>query len=139
MKKHFLLLTSTLLLLSCASIIEGDKQEVDVALVGAESAECTATSEKKTKDFTAPAKITLNRSYYPAEISCSANGQTGAVRVLSDVANWGYGGAALGIGVGAVVDASTGAAFEYPSKITITMGETQVIGKTKMNSNKDFE
>lgn len=139
MKKHIILLTSSFVLTSCASIIEGSSQEVAVSLAGADSAQCTAVSAEKTVEFTAPTTITIHKSYYPAEVTCSADGQTGSVKVLADVANWGYGGAILGVGVGAVVDSATGAAFEYPEEILVTMGETKVLGKTSMNSNKDFE
>ena len=139
MKKYLLLLTSNFFLLSCASIIEGSSQDVQINLVGSDSAQCTATSAEQTQKFSAPASIKIHKSYYPAEITCTADGQTGTVKALSDVANWGYGGAVLGVGIGAVVDSSTGAAFEYPAEITVTMGETKILGKTSMNSNKDFE
>ena len=139
MKKYFLLLTSNFLLLSCASIIEGSTQEVQINLEGAEVAQCSAVSAEESVSFSAPAKVALKKSYYPAEISCTSDGQTGSVKVLADVANWGYGGAVLGVGIGAGVDTYTGAAFEYPKEILVTMGETKVVGKTAMNSNKDFE
>jgi len=127
------------ILASCASIIEGNTQDVQINLVGAESAQCTAISAEETVEFIAPALVKLHKSYYPAEITCTADGQTGTVKALADVANWGYGGAVLGVGIGAGVDTYTGAAFEYPAEITVTMGETKTLGKTSMNSNKDFE
>ena len=137
MKK--IILTGLLLTTSCASIIEGSTQEVQINLEGADAAQCSAVSAEESVSFSAPAKVSLKKSYYPAEISCTADGQTGVVKAIADVANWGYGGAVLGVGIGAGVDTYTGAAFEYPAEIVVTMGETKVVGKTAMNDNVDFE
>lgn len=137
MKK--LALTALFALTSCASIIEGSSQEVSVYTSPNVAAQCTATSGNKVRTFTTPATVKLKKSYYPAIVTCIADGQTGTTKVLSDVANWGYGGAVLGVGVGAVVDSRTGAAFEYPDEIVVTLGQTTVIGVNSMNSNKDFE
>ena len=136
---NLLQVTALLLLTSCASIIEGSSQEVAVHLASNGSAECTATSAEESQNFTSPATITLKKSYYPAEISCTTDGKIGTVKTLSDVSNWGYGGAVLGIGIGAGVDTYTGAAFEYPAEIVVTLGETKVIGQTDFNSNVEFE
>jgi len=131
-------MTALIATTSCASVIQGTTQEVKIGLEGAASAECTAKSAELTQKFTAPASLTVKRSYYPAEISCSADGQTGSVKIVADVSNWGYGGAVLGLGFGAGVDSATGAAFEYPHEIIVTMGADKTIGQTSMNSNKDF-
>lgn len=130
---------SLLFLTSCASIIEGSEQEISVRTASGVEATCTASSAEQTQEFAAPATITVNRSYYPAEIVCSADGLTGEVKTLADVSNWGYGGAVLGVGIGAGVDSYTGAAFEYPDEIVVTLGETKTLGKTVFNSNVEFE
>lgn len=137
--KYFILLTSSFILSSCASIIEGSSQEVSVRTEPDMPAECRANSAEESIEFTAPATITLGKSYFPAEISCSAGDENGSVKVLSDVSNWGYGGAVLGVGVGAGVDTYTGAAFEFPDEIVVTLGEDNILGKTDFNSNVEFE
>lgn len=138
-QNKFIAIISIFAATSCASIIEGNVQEVAVRTASGVEASCTAISAEEEQSFTAPATIKLHRSYYPAEITCSAGGETGSVKTLSDVSNWGYGGAVLGIGIGAGVDTYTGAAFEYPDEIVVTLGETKMIGQTDFNSNVEFD
>ncbi|PIR32747.1 MAG: hypothetical protein COV36_03815 [Alphaproteobacteria bacterium CG11_big_fil_rev_8_21_14_0_20_44_7] len=134
--KPIYLLSAMFLISSCASIIQGDTQEIAVNLLGAESAECSVTDLDGTRKFTAPDTITIRRSYNTASVFCStSDGESGDVKLLSDVSNWGYGGAVLGLGVGAGVDTATGAAFEYPDKITVKIGESITLGETSTNSN----
>lgn len=128
-----------LLLTSCASILTGSKQDVTIRTEPNVSATCKIDGSDFNDEIEVPAKITIQKSYYPTNITCSANGQTGSVKILSDVSDMGYGSAALGLGVGAGVDTYTGAAFEYPSDIVVKLGENNVIGQTKMNSNVDWK
>lgn len=135
MKKVILLL----LLASCASAVEGSKQKINVRTSPASAAECTVTTGTgTTKHFKTPITIEVERSVKPLNIMCESGGQKGTAKVLSDISNWGYGGAALGVGVGAVVDSATGAANEYPAEVVIKLGEDIKIGETPMNKNADF-
>lgn len=138
MKKVFLI--PLMLLAGCASIIDGSKQEVSISTEPPAPAKCGISGEDYNADIETPAKIEVRRSYYPLHITCTDSaGKTGDVKVLSDVSGWGYGGAVLGLGVGAVVDTSTGDAFEYPKNIVVTIGQSKTLGVTGMNSNKDFK
>ena len=130
---------SLLLLTSCASILNGSKQEVSIRTEPSVPANCKIDGSDFNAEIEAPAKVTIQKSYYPTNITCSANGQTGSVKVLSDVSNWGYGGAVAGLGVGSGVDTYTGAAYEYPSEIVVKLGEDTIIGRTKMNDNVDWK
>ena len=96
--KRILLLSPLLIVTACASAIQGGTQQVNLQLSGASSATCTSTSKEHSQQFSAPGVVSLQRSYYPSNIVCTApDGQRGEAKVLSDVSGWGYGGAVLGL------------------------------------------
>ncbi len=138
--KKFLLITSALLISSCASIIEGSTQTLTVATSPSVPSNCSVKGEDYNTSFNAPGTVNVPKSVKPIEITCvPQNGSaSGTAKVLSDVGAWGYGGAALTLGVGAIVDASTGAANKYPDNIIITLGQNTVLGQSSMNSNANF-
>lgn len=134
MKIH--LITLLLVLSSCASIIQGDEQKVQIKTASGEPAECELTGYEYSENVSIPAEVTVNRSSYILKVDCRGeNGVAGSVDVMSDVSGWGYGGAALGLGVGAIVDSSTGAAFAYPEEIIVELGSHKVLNKNSLNSN----
>jgi hypothetical protein len=138
--KKFLFLAFIPVISACASIIEGSTQTLNIVTAPSFPSNCTVKGEEFQTSFTAPGAVNVPKSVKPIEITCMPeNGSAaGTAKVLSDVGAWGYGGAALGVGVGAIVDAGTGAANKYPDNITIPLGQTTTIGLTPMNSNADF-
>ena len=137
---RFLVMTALLAVTSCASIIEGDMQAINVTTSPSFPSDCIAKGQNLDAHFTAPGSVSVPKSKYPVEITCTpSNGSAaGTAKVLSDIGAWGYGGSAATLGVGAIVDSTTGAANKYPDSVTIPLGQTTVIGKTSMNSNADF-
>lgn len=134
---------SLLIISGCASAIQGNTQQLNLRTEPDVAATCQVKGKFFNSEVTAPGTITVKRSYFPLDITCTPNKvaknlKSGSVRVISDVSNWGYGGAVLGVGIGAGVDAGTGAAFEYPANIVVTLGESRTIGLNNMNSNADF-
>ena len=124
-----------LLLTSCASIIQGSEQTVNIKTASGAKADCELAGSESTKTVSLPAEIVVDRSYYPIKINCTgANGVQGSAEVLSDVSNWGYGGALLGTAIGAGVDTYTGASFEYPEEIIIELGMHKLLGENSLNS-----
>lgn len=136
----YILLIPALLLASCASTIEGSTQVLNVATAPSYPADCTLKGSDYSKEFTAPGTVEVKRSKYPIDITCTPqNGSAaGSAKVLSDISNWGYGGAVIGTAIGAAVDSGTGAANEYPANINIPLGQKVRLGETSMNSNADF-
>ena len=132
--KNLLVLTA-LLVPACASIVEGSSQEVSIRTEPNQPSSCVIKGSSGETKVEAPAKITISKSYYPKEITCTPNsgGDSGTAQVLSDVAPWGYGGAVLGTAIGAGVDTYTGAAFQYPNEIVVKLGTTTEIGKSELN------
>lgn len=127
-------LAALLLLSSCATIIQGEEQTLKVSLSGATSANCELTDNRDAKSFTAPGEVVIGRSIDQARIECvTATGERGSIDILSDVSNWGYGGALLGTVIGAGVDTYTGASFEYPEEVTVEIGMNKLVGQTNLN------
>lgn len=127
---------SVLALASCATAFDEKLQPVEFGVSPAGSAKCSFVGRDFTTEATIPGVVNLRRSYYPVNMSC--DGGTSA-KIFSNVSPLGYTGSVIGLGVGGVVDASTGYAFEYPEKITIKLGQSQQVGLNSMNSNVDFK
>lgn len=138
--KKFLVIASALLITSCASIIEGSTQTINVATSPSVPANCTATGEFANTSFTAPGSVNVKKSKNPISISCNPQDGSaqGTVKVFSDISGWGYGGAVATLGIGAIVDGSTGAANKYPDNVTVVLGQNTTAGLGSMNSNADF-
>lgn len=139
--KRLLVLPAVILLASCASIIEGSTQTLNVSTSPSYASKCTLKGSDYTREFSAPGTVDVPKSKYPVVITCTPeNGSAaGTAKVLSDIGAWGYGGAVAGVGVGAVVDSATGASNKYPDNITIPLGRSDTrIGETPYNSNADF-
>ena len=143
MKKVFLL--SLFATASCASILQGNVQKISVRLQPDVPGKCHLTQRSVApQNFVVPAEINVSRSYYPFDISCTPdiakmNVTPGQARVYSDVSSLGYTGAIASVGVGTIVDTATGDAFDYPSQITVKIGETTEIGRDHMNDNVEFD
>lgn len=119
----------------CASIIDGSTQVLSVKAVeknGAdvENAHCTLMSNKGTWFVNTPGTVSVNRSYDPLNINCKKDGdQPGVATVNSSTKAMAFGNILAGGLIGAAVDMSTGAAYDYPQLITVRMGENIEIGK----------
>lgn len=140
--KKFLVIASALLISSCASIIEGSTQKINVATQPNTPATCTVKRSDAAYNtfFDAPGTVEVAKSKNPVEITCTPKdgSPAGTARVFSDISAWGYGGAALTLGVGAIVDGSTGAASKYPDNVTVVLGQNTNVGLGSMNSNADY-
>jgi len=140
--KHyaFILFCVCIVVLSgCASVSGSSSQSISVIAVGSngisiQEASCTLINGKGTWNLKAPAAITISRSNDPLQISCSKLGYTtGIVSVTSDVKGGAYGNAIVGGGIGAIVDHSTGAGYQYPNVIQIEL-KTEIVLQTNSNS-----
>lgn len=122
------LLGVSMLLPGCASIINGNSQIVSVetrykdqAITGAT---CQINNGKGTYYVTTPGSVTVNRAYDNIIVRCEKTPlQPGINTVESSTKAMAFGNILFGGFVGAAVDASTGAAYDYPNLITVMMGE----------------
>ena len=115
------------LLSGCASIVSGTNQVLSVqakkgndAITGAA---CTLTNNKGTWFITTPGTVTVHRAYNDLNITCKKEGiDPGVVAVKSTTKGMAFGNLLFGGLIGVAVDTGSGAAYDYPSLITINMG-----------------
>lgn len=68
--------------------------------------------------------MTIHRAYDDLNVKCEKDGMAmGILAVKSSTEAMAFGNAIFGGVIGAAVDVGTGAAYDYPSLITVMMGE----------------
>lgn len=123
----------------CASITGGTNQVVSVetrdkgqAIAGAA---CTLTNPKGTFFVTSPGTVTIHRAYDDLNVKCEKEGfQPGMVSAKSSTKGMAFGNILFGGVIGGAIDAGTGAAYDYPTLITVLMGESSLLGPQSPNS-----
>jgi hypothetical protein len=111
----------------CASIVSGTNQVLSVqarkgndAVTGAA---CTLTNNKGTWFITTPGTVTVHRAYNDLNITCKKEGiDPGVAAINSTTKGMAFGNLLFGGLIGVAVDTGSGAAYDYPSLITINMG-----------------
>jgi hypothetical protein len=124
-----ILATAALQLGGCASIVTGHNQPLSVETRhGAQAvagANCKLENDKGAWFVTTPGSVTVRRSYGDLNIRCEKPGlPPGSLAVQSSTKAMAFGNILFGGGIGAGVDVATGAAYDYPSLITVPMGES---------------
>jgi hypothetical protein len=115
-------------LIGCASIVSGTNQSVSVEtranadpVVGAT---CKLTNNKGTWFVTTPGSATVHRSFEDLQIRCDKEALDPAISsVKSSTKGMAFGNILFGGLIGAGVDISTGAAYDYPVLITVPMSK----------------
>jgi hypothetical protein len=117
----------------CASITGSPAQSVSVQTrdaVGQEvaGAACELSNNKGRWYLTTPGSTTIVRSNDDMQVLCSKSGyEPGRASVVSATKAAMFGNIILGGGIGAFVDHTSGAAYEYPSFLQLLMGGTMRI------------
>jgi hypothetical protein len=109
------------LLASCSTVMEGSTQQISFQTVGAEDAYCTIQTGESDYAYNVrpPQTIRIHKSRGTMFVSCSAPGnRMQNVTVESKVAGTTYMNGLNG-GVGAAVDADSGAMYKYPDTVVI--------------------
>lgn len=116
------------LLTGCASIVSGQNQSVSVVTKQVESkadvagAKCSLTNDKGTWYVTTPGSVTVRRSYNELAVNCALEGFDNGVSIAkSSTKGMAFGNILFGGVIGAGVDMSTGAAYDYPDVISVEM------------------
>ena len=120
-------------LLGCASIVSGQNQSISVEtrtdtapLAGAS---CKLSNNKGTWYVDSPGSVLVHRSYEDLAVRCEKEShEPGVVSAKSSTKGMAFGNILFGGIIGAGVDMSTGAAYDYPTLITVTMGRSTAIG-----------
>jgi hypothetical protein len=126
------MLGASLYLTGCASIVNGQNQPVSVETRNdsgqVAGANCKLSNNKGTWFVTTPGSTTVQRSYEDLAIQCTKDAQEpGIASVKSSTKPMAFGNILFGGVIGAAVDVGTGAAYDYPSLITVLMGKTTTV------------
>lgn len=110
----------------CASIVDGSSQSLSVKTIaeGAEisGAQCTLNNNKGTWFVTTPGTVTVHRSYDAMNIKCTHQDyQPSMITSTSSTKGMAFGNILFGGLIGAGVDMGTGAAYDYPTLITVPL------------------
>ena len=118
-----LLLGSSLLASGCASIASGQNQPISVSTPGCDGASCEVQNDKgKWYVPVTPGTVIVSRAYDPLQIRCSKdNNPVATTTAASTTKAMAFGNILFGGIIGAGVDISTGAAYDYPTEIALPM------------------
>lgn len=116
----------------CASIVNGQNQSVSVeALSSADKvtgANCKLSNDKGVWYVTTPGSTTVQRSFADLAVTCEKDGLApGLLTAKSSTKAMAFGNILFGGVIGAGVDMATGAAYDYPTLISVEMGKSGVI------------
>lgn len=114
-----------LLLQGCASIVSGQQQSISVQTVSmngpVSGALCRLSNNKGTWDLMSPGTTTVQRSFEALSVRCEKEGHEPAIETFASVTKaMAFGNVLIGGVIGASIDMSTGAAYDYPDMVTIT-------------------
>lgn len=126
------------LAVGCATITGSKNQPVSVQAVhngnSLDGVGCSLTNDKGTWFVKTPGSTTIQKSGQDLVVACTKEGVPAGSTTVSSSANGGvWGNILLGGFIGYAVDASTGAAFDYPTSMTVQMGQVLKLEPPKPN------
>ena len=120
MKKLFTL--CVLFLTGCASVTKGTSQSLSVRTTPTNHAECRLTNAKGSWYVKTPGSVSVHRAYGDLDVECMKKGYADASKKVQSKATAHVAGNIVAGGViGVGVDAMTGAIYDYPNEIVVTM------------------
>ncbi|NYZ13455.1 hypothetical protein HL658_12920 [Azospirillum sp. RWY-5-1] len=124
---HFIrliaLIAFSISLQACASITAGTTQSVAVDTTPVQQAACTVQNEKGQWTIArTPGIATVTKAYGPLSVQCRTEaGHSGSSSVQSTTAGAAFGNILAGGIIGAAVDMGSGAAYQYPAQVLVSM------------------
>lgn len=116
-------LISSILLLSACATVTADSEQVIGVTTSPAGASCTLANGQGTREIaTTPGSAKVARSFSPLTITCSKKGAGSATQTVeAKTRGRAYGNIAL-LGIPAIVDAGTGAGYEYePAAVELVL------------------
>ena len=125
-------LLGAMALTGCASVI-GEKMQplaLQTVLDGKEIAGlgCTLSNDAGSWTLTSPASVMVHKSTGDLAVDCKKDSYVGNATVVSKSNKAVWGNLLLGGGIGYIVDRNTGAGFDYPPNITVTLRQVDMAG-----------
>jgi hypothetical protein len=97
---------------------------MSVSTTPVQGAACTLTNSEGTWFLTSPGSVQVHKTKNDLTVSCAKDGfQPGSQVAVSKFGGATFGNILLGGGVGAIVDAASGANYYYDSPLTVPLGE----------------
>lgn len=129
-------LAAAVALSGCASIVSGTNQVVSVQTTqegnDVTGAACKLENDKGTWFVKTPGTVTVHRAHGDLAVKCEKEGTPpGIASVKSSTKGMAFGNILFGGIIGAGVDMASGAAYDYPDLITVSMGLTSIIEQQK--------
>ena len=121
--QKFFLLPLVASLVGCASVTTGSHQNVSVETHPVSGAECRLSNDDGTWFVpSTPGSVTIDRAYSDLSVTCEKPGYgRGTAVVKSSTKGVAFGNIIAGGVIGAAVDMGSGAAYDYPSLITVSL------------------
>jgi hypothetical protein len=108
----------------CATIVDGSSQSVSVSTTPAQGAACILKNSEGEWYLTSPGSVTVHKTKNDLAVDCKRDGyQPGHMVATAHFGGATFGNIVLGGGVGAIVDAASGANYYYDNPITVPLGE----------------
>lgn len=122
-KVTILALFGALYVTGCASITAGTTQSVAVNTPSKDGAECKLSNEKGSWTIPkTPGATTVTKAYGDLTVACEhVDGSKGSTSVTSSTAGAAFGNIIAGGIIGAAVDMGSGAAYVYPSNVSVVL------------------
>ena len=122
MHRHVLIVLMLLQLTACATLTGGQEQDISIT-TRPTGAACTLTNGQESWTLSqTPGSVSIPRAYQAITVTCTQNGYTPASTTLEPQTRGRAYGNILLLGIPAVVDAGTGAGYEYnPDDIKLTL------------------
>ncbi len=126
------LLAAGALVSGCASITTGTTHLIYVETTykgeDARGATCELQSSAGRVELKTPGSATVQRTGSDLMIQCDCEGlPRGTAVARSRVRGMLFGNIIFGGGVGAIIDAASGAAYQYPQRVVVRLGESIVV------------
>ena len=129
----------------CASVTTSAMQPVSVKTKSKSGtpvtqAKCTLKNEKGEWSVVTPNTVSVHRASGNLSVNCKKPGiPDGNVRAISRAGAGMYGNIIIGGGIGALIDHSSGKAYNYPDKVDVVMGESKNIDRHDVDAKKKPE
>jgi len=131
-----------LLLQGCASITESTSQSVSVQTyqkgVQVTGASCTLQNNKGSWTVTTPGSVVVHKSFGDISANCTKTGYDSGGASYKSSSNLGvWGNVLIGGGIGAIIDGSNGAGYNYPDLFKIEMGMVKTVEQTQKEKEEE--
>ncbi len=110
----------------CATIVDGSSQSMSVSTTPVQGAACTLTNSEGTWYVTSPGSTQVHKTKNDLTVTCTKDGyQPGSQVAVSKFGGATFGNIVAGGGIGALVDAASGANYYYDSPLIVPLGEAK--------------